>query len=259
MSRRPLLALIAVALLVAVPAAEGARGPAMPTEAEQQAAVARVAALGLPIFEAGRQGKYIALTYDDGPGPYTGKVMNELRKYGFRATFFVNGKNFAQWSDTLRRESREGVVGDHTWSHHYLPDLPVAQQISEVSRSVWASSNITGDRVQLFRPPYGSTTAPLNAWLRQKGMLGVLWSTDSRDSLGADRHEILRLCKEGIKPGAIILLHENRGQTYWAVNRLLPWIKKQGYTAVTVPELLALNPPDLAAVRRRAGVGVGFR
>ena len=62
-----------------------------------------------------------------------------------------------------------------------------------------------------------------------------------------------------MKPGAIILLHENRGQTYWAVNRLLPWIKKQGYTAVTVPELLALNPPDLATVRRRAGNGVGFR
>ena len=246
-------------MLLAAPVAGLAKGPAMPSEAQQQEAVARVAALGVPIYEAGSQGKYVALTFDDGPGPYTGKVMDELRKYGFRATFFVNGKNFARWSDTLRREGREANVGDHTWSHHYLPKLPVSQQISEVSRSMTASSSITGDRVQLFRPPYGSTTAPLNAWLTSKGMLGVLWSADSRDSLGANREEILRISKAGVKPGAIILLHENRGQTYWAVNRLLPWIKKQGYTAVTVPELLALNPPDLAAVKRRAGVGVGFR
>ena len=257
--RRHALAIAALGALVALPAAGLAKGPTMPTEAQQQEAVARVAALGVPIYEAGSQGKYVALTFDDGPGPYTGKVMDELKKYGFRSTFFVNGKNFASWSDTLRREGREGNVGDHTWSHHYLPDLPVSQQISEVSRSMTASSGITGDRVQIFRPPYGSTTSPLNSWLQSKGMLGVLWSTDSRDSLGAKREEILRLSKEGVKPGAIILLHENRGQTYWAVNRLLPWIKKQGYTAVTVPELLALNPPDLAAVKRRAGVGVGFR
>ena len=256
--RRIILAAVA-GTLVALPATGLAKAPAMPSEAEQQEAVSRVAALGVPIYEAGSQGKYIALTFDDGPGPYTGKVMDELRKYGFRATFFVNGKNFSRWSDTLRREGREANVGDHTWSHHYLPKLPVGQQISEVSRSMTASSGITGDRVQLFRPPYGSTTAPLNAWLQSKGMLGVLWSADSRDSLGANREEILRISKAGVKPGAIILLHENRGQTYWAVNRLLPWIKKQGYTAVTVPELLALNPPDLGAVKRRAGAGVGFR
>jgi hypothetical protein len=259
MWRRIAIPTLCVALVSAATAMASGRGPAMPTEAQQQEAVARVAALGVPIYEAGRQGKYIALTFDDGPGPYTSKTLDELRKYGFRATFFVNGKNFAQWPDTLRRAGRETNVGDHTWSHPYLPDIPVARQISEVSRSMTASTSITGDRVQLFRPPYGSTTTPLNSWLQGKGVLPVLWSTDSRDSLGAKREEILRLSKEGVRPGAIILLHENRGQTYWAVNRLLPWIKKQGYTAVTVPELLALNPPDLAAVRKRAGSGVGFR
>jgi chitin deacetylase len=113
--------------------------------------------------------------------------------------------------------------------------------------------------VQLFRPPYGSTTTHLNMWLRNRGVLPVLWSTDSRDSLGANRQEILSLAKAGTKPGAILLFPENRGQTYWAINRYLPWLKKQGYTAVTVPELLALNPVDPAAVRARAGSGIGFR
>jgi peptidoglycan-N-acetylglucosamine deacetylase len=260
--RRPLgISLLIAASLALVPALGlGARGdaPRMPSAADQAAAVARVAALGLPIYEAGAQGRYVALTFDDGPGTYTGKVLDELRRYGFRATWFVNGKNFAQWGDTLRREAREGAVGDHTWSHPYLPNLPTARQVAEVSRSATALERITGKPVTLFRPPYGSTTTALNAWMRGR-MLPVLWSTDSRDSLGARREEILAISKAGVRPGAIILLHENRGQTYWAVNRLLPWIKRQGYTAVTVPELLALNPPDLAQVRRRAGSGVGFR
>ena len=251
--------LVLLASFALIPWVASATPRAMPTEAEQRAAVARVAALGVPIYKAGAQGKYVALTFDDGPGPYTGKVLDELRKYGFRATWFVNGKNFAKRDGTLRREAREGAVGDHTWSHLYLPDLPVGRQIGEVSRSAAALSRITGAEVPLFRPPYGSTTTELNSWMRRRGMLSVLWSTDSRDSLGARRDEILRLSKNGVKPGAIILLHENRGQTYWAVNRLLPWIKKQGYTAVTIPELLALNPPSLQAVRARAGSGVGFR
>ena len=255
---RAIALLIGAASACAVTTAEG-KPAAMPSEAAQQEAVARVATLGVPIYEAGRRGRYVALTFDDGPGPYTPKVLDELRRYGFRATFFVNGKNFAAWRPVLRRTGQEAVVGDHTWSHKYLPGLPPGQQVSDTERSMRASSDITGDRVQLFRPPYGSTTTHLNAWLRGRGVLPVLWSADSRDSLGANREEILSRAKAGTKPGAIILFHENRGQTYWAINRYLPWLRKQGYTAVTVPELLALIPPDLAAVRQRAGSGVGFR
>jgi peptidoglycan/xylan/chitin deacetylase (PgdA/CDA1 family) len=221
------------------------RPAAMPSEAAQQEAVARVARLGLPIYEAGRQGKYVAITFDDGPGPYTPKVLDELKRYGFRATFFFNGKNFAQGRDVLRRTGREANVGDHTWSHPYLPGIPPGQQVAQTERSMRAISDIT--------------TTHLNMWLRNRGVLPVLWSTDSRDSLGANRQEILSLAKAGTKPGAILLFHENRGQTYWAINRYLPWLKKQGYTAVTVPELLALNPVDPAAVRARAGSGIGFR
>lgn len=255
---------LALALTICVTALAGtataqARPGDMPSEAAQQESVARVAALGVPIYEAGGRGRYVALTFDDGPGPYTPKVLDELRRYRFRATFFVNGKNFARWRPVLRRTGQEAAVGDHTWSHRYLPGLSPGQQVSDTERSMRASSDITGDRVQLFRPPYGSTTTHLNAWLRSRGVLPVLWSADSRDSLGASREEILSLAKAGTRPGAIILFHENRGQTYWAINRYLPWLRKQGYTAVTVPELLALNPPDLAAVRRRAGSGVGFR
>jgi peptidoglycan/xylan/chitin deacetylase (PgdA/CDA1 family) len=90
-------------------------------------------------------------------------------------------------------------------------------------------------------------------------MLQVMWTQDSRDSLGAPWTEILSRSKQFITPGSIILLHENRGQTAKAVNRLLPEIRRRGFKAVTVPELLALNPPDLAQVRSDAGARTGTR
>ncbi len=124
----------------------------MPTPLQQQAAVARVAAVGVPIYRAGNQKRYVALTFDDGPGPGTAKVMDEMRKYGFRATFFTNGKNMDRWQDTLKRVARDQALGDHTWSHRYLPGLSAAAQAQEVSRSVRRSEQITQKAVMLFRP-----------------------------------------------------------------------------------------------------------
>ena len=231
----------------------------MPSKADQQAAVQRVAAVGVPIYRAGHQKRYVALTFDDGPGPGTVKVMDEMRRYGFRATFFTNGKNFAKWPETLKREARDHSLGDHTWSHHHLPGLPVPQQISQVSTSVAASERITGTPVMLFRSPYGASTGAVQNWLTQTRMLQVMWTQDSRDSLGARWTEILRRSEQFITPGSIILLHENRGQTVKAVNRLLPEIRRRGFKAVTVPELLAQNPPDLVQVRSDAGLRAGTR
>lgn len=232
----------------------------MPTAAEQRAAVARVAALGLPIYRAGGTGRWIALTFDDGPGPYTETAMTALRDNGARATFFLNGKNIASWGHLAEAETELAAVGDHTWSHSYLPGLPEAEMKREIGDSKRTVEKASGEPVTLMRPPYGARTPAIDAEVKRLGMLQVLWSVDSMDSQGADWEEILRLSKQGAKPGAIILLHENRGQTLKAVNRLLPWLRKQGLIPVTVPELLALDPPSLAQVRADARnfAGIGY-
>jgi peptidoglycan/xylan/chitin deacetylase (PgdA/CDA1 family) len=235
-----------------VPVAETAPGDRMPTAAEQRAAVARVAALGLPIYRAGGTGRWIALTFDDGPGPYTETAMEALRDNGARATFFLNGKNIATWGHLAKAETELAAVGDHTWSHSYLPGLSDAEMKREIGDSQRAVGTASGEPVILMRPPYGARNAAIDAEVKRLGMLQVLWSVDSMDSQGADWEEILRRSKEGAKPGAIILLHENRGQTLKAVNRLLPWLRKRGLIPVTLPELLALDPPPLAQVRADA-------
>jgi peptidoglycan/xylan/chitin deacetylase (PgdA/CDA1 family) len=260
---RPVRLVIAggVIALAATPALASTPMPSdpMPTPEQQQAAIDRVAKVGVPIYRAGNQKRYVALTFDDGPGPYTVKVMNEMRKYGFRATFFTNGKNLDKWQDTLKREASQQALGDHTWSHHYLPGLSTGAQIQEVSRSVTRSEQITHKAVRLFRPPYGAGTNAVSDWVNQHNMVQVMWTQDSRDSLGAPWTEILSRSAQYITPGSIILLHENRGQTIKAVNRLLPEIRRRGFKAVTLPELLALNPPSEAQLRSDAGGRAGTR
>lgn len=224
----------------------------MPTAAEQRAAVERVAALGLPLYRAGGKGHWIALTFDDGPGPYTETALRALRDNDARATFFLNGKNIAQWGHLAKAETELAAVGNHTWSHAYLPGLSTAEMTREIGDSKRAIAKASGEPVTLLRPPYGARTRTIDAEIKRQGQLQVLWDVDSMDSQGADWEEILRLSKAGAKPGAIILLHENRGQTLKAVNRLLPWLKKRGLTPVTLPELLALDPPSLAQVRADA-------
>ena len=75
-------------------------------------------------------------------------------------------------------------------------------------------------------------------------MVQVLWNVDSRDSEGADYKEIARRVLHGIGPGAIVLMHENRGQTIRALKfHILPALRKRRIKLVTVPRMLAVNPP----------------
>jgi peptidoglycan/xylan/chitin deacetylase (PgdA/CDA1 family) len=103
---------------------------------------------------------------------------------------------------------------------------------------------------------------------RRLGLLEVLWSVDSRDSLGANWAQIIQLVEAGLRPGAIVELHENRGQTIRALTTLLPYLHRRHLRSVSIPELLASDPPSLAQLRRGsfgcdehaapgAGVGVG--
>src|SRR5947208_11097315 len=81
-------------------------------------------------------------------------------------------------------------------------------------------------------------------------MLEILWSTDSADSLGAEWDGIIRNVEAGLHPGSIILMHENRGQTIRALTTLLPELHRRHMRSVTLPELMAEDPPSKAQLER---------
>jgi peptidoglycan/xylan/chitin deacetylase (PgdA/CDA1 family) len=197
----------------------------------------------------------VALTFDDGPGILSPEAITQLRRFGYPATFFLVGKliGLPEFDGVIRDEAQLGAAfGDHTWNHVTMTNATPAELASEVGRTRRAVAAATHQPVRLFRPPLGLHDATLDAYVQSLGMLEILWSIDSGDSQGANADQIYRTVKENLSPGDIILLHDNRGTTENALPRILELIRAQGYTPVTIPQLLTMDPPSNAQVRARS-------
>jgi peptidoglycan-N-acetylglucosamine deacetylase len=230
-------------------------GPAAITAAIS-ARVERLAAYGLPVYCGAPHGNAVAFTFDDGPGPYTRLALRKLSRAHEQATFFVVGRSMGHYPGWLPRELKVAAVGDHTYTHPYLPALSKAEISDQIERTAEKIFEDSGQPVLLFRPPYGARNPAVDAAAKQLGMLEVLWSVDSRDSLGANWAGIIANVEAGLHPGAIILMHENRGQTIRALTTILPYMRAHHIRSVSVPELLASDPPRLAQLRA-GGHGCG--
>lgn len=225
--------------------------------ASDSATIQRLIRLGLPIYCAGHSGNAVAFTFDDGPGPYTHLALPKLAHAGERATFFVVGRSADNFPGYLPRELKVAAIGDHTYTHPALTALSpsmITWQLEHTARKIEADS---GEHVELFRPPYGLHSAVVDRIAKRLGLLEVLWNVDSADSLGANYAQIIKNVEAGLRPGAIILMHENRGQTVRALSTLLPELHRRHLRSVSVPELLAMDPPSISQVRRgQAGCSV---
>jgi peptidoglycan/xylan/chitin deacetylase (PgdA/CDA1 family) len=216
----------------------------------------RLIALGRPIYCAPRRGDEVALTFDDGPGPYTRLVLAKLRKHHVHATFFVVGRNIPLVPGAIRAEAAAGAVGDHTFTHPLLTGLPGAAAEAEIVSTQRDLEGASGAPVVLFRPPYGGRDATVDGIAREHGLLEILWTVDSADSLGANYAQIERNVIGGLRPGAIILMHENHGQTVRALLAIFAALKRRHLHAVSLPQLLTDDPPSDAQVRA-GGSGCG--
>jgi peptidoglycan/xylan/chitin deacetylase (PgdA/CDA1 family) len=241
--------------------ASAARGPGARARAleayERSPELLRLIALGRPVYCAGRRGDEVALTFDDGPGPYTRLMLHKLHEDRVAATFFVVGRNIGLVPGATRAERAIGAVGDHTFTHPLLTGLAPAEAEREIVRTKLALERSSGGPVVLFRPPYGAHDATVDAIARGHGLLETLWTVDSADSLGANYAGIERNVVAGLRPGAIILMHENHGQTIRAMPTIFAALRRRHLRAVSVPQLLTDDPPSAAQVRAGwAGCGL---
>jgi peptidoglycan-N-acetylglucosamine deacetylase len=216
-------------------------------EAENKAAVSRVLAYTPFVREGSGRAREIALTFDDGPGPYTPEVLGALERFHVRATFFAIGKMERYFSASTIRELQDGdVVGDHTQSHPMLARLSAHDQHEELFEQLLRIELLGGDRPTLFRPPYGSYDATTMRELHALHLLMVLWSADTGDYLQPGVSTIVQRALAGAQPGAILLMHDgggNRSQTVAALPQIITQLRSRGYRLVTVPELLINDPP----------------
>jgi peptidoglycan/xylan/chitin deacetylase (PgdA/CDA1 family) len=255
--------LIALAALVVVLASSSNRGPAggaasarahvlvkrppSDTENDQRAAVASVLAYTPFVKTAGTHARDIALTFDDGPGPYTPAVLSVLERMHVPATFFVIGKMLRYFSAAAVREIQDGdVIGDHTETHPLLATLSAHDQYEELSEQIARVELLGGRRPTLFRPPYGSFNANTMRELSRLHLLMVLWSVDTDDYRQPGVSVIVGRALAGAHPGAIILMHDAGGareQTIAALPLVIRGLRARGFRLVTVPQLMLDDPP----------------
>jgi peptidoglycan/xylan/chitin deacetylase (PgdA/CDA1 family) len=260
-----LCALLVLAIGVSLSSGGGARHPrapaarrvaaARPTPAQQRArlraaetaAIDRVLSYTPSVSAGGTRGDELALTFDDGPGPYTAELVKTLDALHVQATFFAICDQERYFSAGTLAELRSGdVVGDHTETHPMMATLSKREQHEQLFEQILRIQLLGGPTPRLFRPPYGSFDATTFKELHALRLLMVLWSEDTSDYTKPGVAAIVRRALAGARPGAIILMHDgggDRSQTIAALPAIVRGLRRRGLHPVTVPRLLLDDPP----------------
>lgn len=180
----------------------------------------------------------VALTYDDGPGLGTRRLLDVLAGHRARATFFTSGGNASARPELLRRMMREGhLVANHTWSHRDLTSLPDAKVADQLSSTQYAITRMIGRTPGLMRPPYGAADGRIASIAGGMGLAVVRWSVDPEDGPAVDPKAVADRAVAQARRGSIILLHDVHASAVGATPEILRRLRERGYTFVTVPEL----------------------
>jgi peptidoglycan/xylan/chitin deacetylase (PgdA/CDA1 family) len=211
----------------------------------QLSTVPRLIQQANPVYCGGTRGHSVALTFDDGPSPYTLRLTRVLRRLHGRATFFDVGSRIDYWPAAVRAQARVGELGNHTWSHPRLAGLSlidVRRELDWTQRTIGRTVDVVP---RLFRPPYEQATSEIDLLARSLGLLDVRWSADSGDSRrGARPAAVARAGIAALRPGAIILFHDPHPSTPAVAAAVVRAARRKGLRLVTVSELLAREPPS---------------
>lgn len=181
--------------------------------------------------------KKIALTFDDGPHPrYTEQLLDGLKERNVVATFFVTGENAQNYPNIIRREQEEGhLIGNHTYNHVQLDKISKEAAKEEIEATNQEIYEITGVYPAWLRPPYGEWRKNLDFYV---GMFPVLWDVDTLDWKSKNVDSIMRIVKNEVEDGAVILMHDAYQSSVDAALQIVDLLMKEGYKFVTVDKLI---------------------
>lgn len=191
--------------------------------------------------------KLIALTFDDGPDEdFTPKILDILKKYNVKATFYVIGEKVQYNKKIIKRQYEEGhEIGNHTYTHINVSKNGYNKIKKEIGDTQSAVKSVTGIYPKTFRPPYRAISKDMCDIIKEKDMNIVLWSyVDARDWESPGVCSIVKSIESGIQNGCIILLHDYnkirtpKSQTIEALDIIIPNLLEKGYKFVTISELI---------------------
>jgi peptidoglycan/xylan/chitin deacetylase (PgdA/CDA1 family) len=210
--------------------------------------------VGPPVSGQPVTDKVVALTFDDGPDPrWTPMVLQILADEGVPATFCLVGIHVQAYPQLVRAElAQHETLCDHTLDHDvHLDRAPPARIAHEVNGGADAIAAATGVQVSFYRPPGGSLSPAVINLAHERGLRVLYWTVDPVDYLRPPPEVLFQRILAGVRPGAIILLHDgfsnDRSHTVAILRPLIDTLRAQGY-GFTTPDALrpADTPPDQA-------------
>lgn len=184
---------------------------------------------------ADRNKPMIALTFDDGPGPRTGELVETLKKYNARATFFMLGENVGKYEESVQKMLEANCeLGNHSYSHTQLTKLDEKQIQNEIQSTNKAIRKASGQPATVLRPPYGA----VNDLVKESvGMPMIMWSDDTLDWKFKNAQNTIDSVLKNVQDGDIILMHDIHSSSVDAAIQLIPMLQQRGFQLVTVSEL----------------------
>lgn len=185
----------------------------------------------------------IAITFDDGPSANTPNVLEVLKQYGAKASFFCIGQQIEQHWNEARLISTSGhLTGNHSYTHHKLFSFFNAHHIvEEIKKANALITEVTGKKTSYFRPPYGVTNPAIAKAVRKTNMQVMGWNIRSFDTSIKDAEKVKERVISGIKPGSVILLHDPLPNTLPILEAILQYASEKKYKCVTVDQIFDLS------------------
>ena len=188
--------------------------------------------------------KYVAITFDDGPNSkFTPQILDLLKTYNAKATFFCIGKQIEQHPDLVKRIiSDEHTIGNHSYAHSPYFDFYGKQKvINEIEKTDNLIESLIGKKMNLFRPPYGVTNPSISKAIKQTKHHVIGWNIRSLDTVKKNKQNILNRITKKVSPGAVILLHDSKEITVSVLEQLLLFLQENGYQSITIDTLFNIE------------------
>jgi peptidoglycan/xylan/chitin deacetylase (PgdA/CDA1 family) len=191
------------------------------------------------------QVKCVALTFDDGPSPFTDRLLQILADNDAKSTFFLIGNKVAANTAGAKRIAYAGMeVANHTWEHPNMTTIPPELIGSQIAKANDAIASATGQRPKLLRTAGGLINDKVLAVAKQQGMADINWDVVPFDWINdSNTAATAYMLKTQIKPGSVVLFHDTYSSTVDVVYQFIPVLKANGYHLVTVSQLLGPREP----------------
>jgi peptidoglycan/xylan/chitin deacetylase (PgdA/CDA1 family) len=199
--------------------------------------------------------KCVALTFDDGPGPFDDRLLQILKDNDAKATFFLIGNKVAANPAGAKRIADAGMeIGNHTWEHPNMATIATDDIAGQFSRANDAITAATGRTPTIYRPAGGLSSEAVRQTATKFGLAEILWDVIPFDwandsNTAATRYMLMTY----IKPGSVVLFHDTYSSTVDLVYQFIPVLKANGYRLVTVSELLGPRAPGSSYGSRENG------